>query len=123
MEDICGSTDTTTGEPCQNKAESCPWHDTDSEPNSRQTALENNPDLIDRVSDRLAAGDTVAEACAEVVEVSERQYYEWRRRADEEGGLFREFREETTRLAEKTEPNLSKPFVKPRIRERGTNYT
>jgi len=96
MSDKCGA-ETTQGHPCQNLAASCPWHDTDNAPDTQRTALEENPDLIDLVSDRLAAGDTVAEACAEVTEVSERQYYEWRRRAEEDGGLFREFREETTR--------------------------
>lgn len=95
-DNICGA-ETTQGEPCQNKAGSCPWHGENADAEPRNTALEQNPDLIDLIADRLASGDTVAEACAEVPEVSERQYYEWRRRAHDEGGLFREFREETTR--------------------------
>jgi len=97
-DDICGSLDTSTGDPCQFKpGESCPWHDESTDPDTRRTDLERNPGLIDKVSDRLASGDTVAEACAEVPEVSERQYYEWRGRADSDGGVFREFRDETTR--------------------------
>jgi len=97
-DDICGSTDTTTGEPCQfSPGESCPWHDTDSSPDTREPYLKQHPDVIDLIADRLAAGDTVAEACAEVDEVTEYQYYEWRRRADEDGGVFAKFANETTR--------------------------
>jgi len=91
----CGA-DTTKGGTCENPADSCPWHNTDSNPDTRQTALEQNSDLIDHVADRLSAGDTVAEACAEVNGVSEDQYYAWRRRADD-GGVFAKFRKETTR--------------------------
>jgi len=94
--DICG-VETTQGHPCKNNAGSCPWHNSDNEANTRQTELERNPDLIDKVADRLAAKDTVAEACAEIPEMTERKYYEWRRRAEEDGGIFREFREDTTR--------------------------
>ncbi len=105
-EDICGSTDTTSGEPCQFKpGESCPWHDTDETPDRNQTALEDNPELIDKVADRLAAGDTVAEACAEVDEVSEDQYYDWRRRADSDGGVFSDFAKETTRARKRAGRN------------------
>jgi len=96
MTDICGA-ETTKGRPCQNPADSCPWHGDDATADTRQTALEQNPDLVDRVADRLSAGDTVAEACAEVDDMTERRYYDWRRRADDDGGVFREFRDETTR--------------------------
>jgi len=104
-EDICGA-ETVSGEPCQNPAESCPWHNVEDAPDTgRKNALEKDPDLIDKVADRLAAGDTVAEACAEVGEVSERQYYEWRQRASEDGGLFRKFRKETTRARKRAGRN------------------
>lgn len=34
-DDICGSTDTSSGDPCQfSPAESCPWHDTDDPPDT-----------------------------------------------------------------------------------------
>jgi len=96
-DDICGA-ETVSGEPCQNPAESCPWHNVEDAPDTgRKSLLEKNSDLIDRVSDRLAAGDTVAEACAEVEGITERLYYQWRARAEEDGGVFKQFLQETTR--------------------------
>ena len=99
-DDVCGSTDTSSGEPCQfSPGDSCPWHDTDNAPDTgRKHALEKDPDLIDKVADRLAAGDTVAEACAEVEGISERTFYEWRQRGSEEDDtMFSQFLHETTR--------------------------
>jgi len=64
----------------------------------RKNALEKDPDLVDNVADRLAAGDTVAEACAEVPNISESAFYEWRQKGrDESDGIFAEFLDETTR--------------------------
>jgi hypothetical protein len=104
--DICGSMETTSGEPCRfSPGESCPWHDTDDAPVTRQTELEQNPDLTDRVADRLAAGDTIAEACAEVDGMSEHLYYKYRRLADSEGGVFDKFAKETTRARKKAGRN------------------
>jgi len=123
-EDICGSTDTTTGEPCKfSPGESCPWHDVDGDPpdTGRKCALEQNPELAGKVADRLSAGDTIAEACAEVPEVSEDQYYEWRSRSDE-GGVFTEFAEETTR-ARKGAGRQDRAELKQQLREHGDTRT
>jgi len=40
--DICGSTETTSGEPCQNKAGSCPWHEGDEKPDTGRPTLFND---------------------------------------------------------------------------------
>jgi len=99
-DDICGSENTSSGEPCQfSPGASCPWHNTDDAPETgRKTTLEKRSELIDNVADRLAAGDTVAEACAEVPDISESAYYDWRNQGREDSdGVFAEFLEETTR--------------------------
>jgi transposase-like protein len=122
-DDVCGSTDTTSGEPCQfSPGDSCPWHDTDETPDTRNTALEEDPSLTDKVAERLAAGDTVAVACAEVPGVSEDQYYEWRRRADEDGGVFADFRKETTR-ARRGAGRRDKNELKQEIEKEGDTRT
>jgi len=92
--DICG-VETTQGHPCKNDAGSCPWHGEDA---TDKSYLERNPDLVDKVADRLAAGDTVAEACAEIPMISERSYYDWRKQGKEqEDTVFSRFLHETTR--------------------------
>lgn len=97
-DDICGA-DTTKGGQCQNDADSCPWHNTDNTPERKQSNLELNPDLTDLVADRLSAGDTISEACAEVDDISEEAYYRYRRRGkkDDAKDIFKRFRKETTR--------------------------
>jgi len=125
-DDICGCEDTSSGEPCQwNTAEKggCPWHSDGKDPDTRKSTLEKHPDLIDRVADRLASGDTVAEACAEVQLVSEATYYEWRKRGDEESDtVFAEFLEETTR-ARKGAGRQDRAQLQREIREQGDTRT
>ncbi|AGM11114.1 hypothetical protein M196_gp20 [Halorubrum tailed virus 4] len=120
--DLCGAPTSKGGE-CQNAAESCPWHNVDETPDGgRKTGLEKDPDLIDRVADRLAAKDTVAEACAEIPGITEDQYYAWRRRADEDGDLFAKFRKETTR-ARKGAGRQDRAELKENLREQGDTRT
>lgn len=96
---ICGSTDTTSGEPCQRKADSCPYHGTDDSPKTRKTLLEKHPEIKDIIVGELANGATIREACAvDGVGISTETYYEWRRRAEEDGNsIFSDFSEETAR--------------------------
>lgn len=122
-DDICGSKDTTSGEPCKfSPGDSCPWHDTENPPeNGRKHTLEKDPDVVDNVADRLAAGDTVAEACAEVPVVSESAYYDWRKQGrDDSSGIFVDFLDETTR-ARKRAGRQDRAELKERLRE--TNDT
>jgi len=123
-EDICGSADTSTGEPCQfSPGDSCPWHDPDADPDTRKPTLKQDTDLTDRVADRLAAGDTVAEACAEVNGVSESSFYEWRQRGrNESGTVFSEFLEETTR-ARKGAGRKDRAELERALRETGDTRT
>ena len=94
-EELCGA-ETTQGHPCQNPAESCPWHGDGAQAEPRKTLLEEQPEIKEIIVGELQAGATVPEACAEAG-VTKRQYYSWRRKADEsETDLFRDFRDETT---------------------------
>jgi transposase-like protein len=94
-DDICGA-ETTKDRPCQNDADSCPWHGEDATAEPRGTLLEEQPEIKEIIVGELQAGATVPEACAEAG-VSKRQYYSWRDKAQgEDEGLFREFRDETT---------------------------
>ncbi len=95
MTEKCGAP-TTKGTPCQNDADSCPWHGEDATAEPRKTLLEEQPEIKEIIVGELQAGATVPEACAEAG-VTKRQYYLWRDKADEtDNGLFSDFRDETT---------------------------
>ena len=102
MEDdteLCGA-ETTSGDPSQNAANICPCHDTDDPPDTgRESLLEKRPELTDLVADRLAAGDTIPEACAEVDGMTEDKYYSWRRQAKQDDAKteYVKFHKETAR--------------------------
>lgn len=106
-EDICGSTNTTSGEPCKfTPGDSCPWHDSENPAEGRKTRLEENPEIKDLIVGELQAGATVPEACAEAG-IGTSAYYDWRDRGKEsEDTVFSEFAEETTharRIASKND--------------------
>ena len=94
--DICGA-ETTKGEPCQNPADSCPWHGEDATAEPRKTLLEEQPEIKELIIGELQNGATVPEACAEAG-VSTDQYYDWNRRGKENDAkeVFSEFSKETT---------------------------
>ena len=95
-EELCGAP-TTKGRPCQNAAESCPWHGEDAHAEPRKTLLEEQPEIKDIIVGELQAGATVPEACAEAG-VRKSAYYQWRNRGKEDDvpAIFTEFTEETT---------------------------
>jgi len=97
-EDICGSEDTSSGEPCQFKpGGSCPWHGEDADYDTRDTMLEQAPEITQIVAGALQAGDTVPEACSEAG-ITKDQYYDWRSRGfdTDEDNVFAEFADEVT---------------------------
>jgi len=124
-EDICGSTNTTSGEPCNfTPGDSCPWHDSENPAEGRKTRLEENPELKDLIVGELQAGATVPEACAEAGLSSTQTYYNWRDRGREENpeDVFLEFLEETTharRIASKND----RRELKSECKERGDTRT
>lgn len=62
MTDSCGSTNTTTGHPCKNDADSCPWHDTDDPPETgRPSKL--TKDRQERIATAIEEGMPLVAAC------------------------------------------------------------
>jgi len=121
-DDVCGSTDTSSGDPCQfSPADSCPWHNEDKNPDSRNTELEDDHSIVDLVAGQLQNGDTVPEACAEA-NISEDQYYSWRRRGLEDDGIFAKFRKETAR-ARKTAGKRDRERLRRECKENGDTRT
>jgi len=95
-DEICGA-ETTQDHPCQNPADSCPWHGENATAEPRNTLLEEQPEIKEIIVGELQAGATVPEACAEAG-VTKDQYYDWNRRGKESDAkkLFSEFSKETT---------------------------
>jgi hypothetical protein len=96
MTEKCGAP-TTKDRPCQNDADSCPWHGEDATAEPRKTLLEEQPEIKEIIVGELQAGATVPEACAEAG-VTKDQYYDWNRRGKESDAkdVFSNFSNETT---------------------------
>jgi hypothetical protein len=130
-DDICGSTNTGSGEPCQRSAG---WgRDTDSGPcvdhadgdggTGRRSELKESPEIVDLVAGELSNGATVPEACAEAG-ISTSSYHEWRRKgeADDAADVFTEFLEETTR-ARRIGAKRDRERLKEKMAETGDTRT
>jgi len=77
--DRCGA-ETTSGEPCQNPAESCPWHDTDNPPDTGR------PSLLDEYQDDILAGarqGMTLEGCARLAGVDESTLHRWKNKYED----------------------------------------
>jgi transposase-like protein len=92
--DICGSEDTTTGEPCQFKpGESCPWHDVEEQPDTgRPTKL--SYERQEKIAGAIENGKSISIA-ARKNDVSPRTITNWAEKgeADLENGKENEFTE------------------------------
>ncbi|MFC6973638.1 hypothetical protein ACFQL1_01500 [Halomicroarcula sp. GCM10025709] len=130
-DEICGSTDTDSGEPCQRSAG---WgRDSDTGPcidhadedggTGRTSLLEQDESIIEVMAGALQAGATVPEACAEA-RISVDQYHKWRRRGDNDDAkeLFRKFRNETAR-ARRVAARQDRSEVKQQAKETGDTRT
>ena len=105
-DDICGSTDTDSGDPCKRPAGwgmdadsgPCTDHSDSGTGTGRRTELEKDPSITELVAAELQSGATVPEACAEA-RISTSAYHEWRRRGqrDDPKDVFVEFLEQTGR--------------------------
>jgi hypothetical protein len=133
-DDICGSTDTGNGEPCQRTAG---WgRDTDTGPcvdhadgdggTGNRTELEKDGSVKDLVAGQLQNGATVPEACAEAG-ISTSAYHRYRDRGnphanDDPPQVFREFWEETTR-ARRIGAKRDRERLKEKMAETGDTRT
>jgi len=91
--DVCGSTDTTSGEPCQfSPGDSCPWHNDDKETpdNGRPTKL--SYDRQEKIATAIEAGKSLNSA-ARMAGVDPSTVYGWidRGEAAKEDGKENEF--------------------------------
>lgn len=124
-DDTCGYEDTTTGEPCKfpHGRDSCPWHDVDEPPNTRNTLLEEEPQITHLVAGELQNESTVPEACAEA-NISVKQYHDWysRGRNDDADEIFREFRRECRR-ARMVAAGTDRQSVKEIAKQKGDSRT
>ncbi len=97
MTEMCGA-ETTQGHPCQNNADSCPWHGDDASADPRKTLLEEEPSITELVAGELQRESTVPEACAEA-NISVDQYKKWYARGNKDDAkeIFCTFRTECRR--------------------------
>jgi len=93
-EDVCGSLNTTSGEPCQfSPGESCPWHDTETPPDTgRPTKL--SYDRQEKIASAIEDGKSISIA-ARKNDVSPKTVSNWAQKgeADLEQGKENEYTE------------------------------
>ena len=100
-DDICGSTDTTTGKPCQNDAGSCPHHG-----NKGGAPSKFNEERRERILEAARAGTTV-EGCARAAGIHYRTLRRWLDRGeDETGTAYAEFDEQFSTARSEAERDL-----------------
>ena len=98
-DDLCGSTDTTTGNPCQNAAGSCPWHGDDPPDTGRPSKL--SYERQEQIATDLEAGKSLNSA-ARKAGITPQTVFNWldRGEAEREKGnenAYTEFLERITR--------------------------
>ena len=91
-DDICGSTNTTSGEPCQfSPGDSCPWHNDDRETpdNGRDSKL--TKEREEQIAQAIEQGRSMT-AAARMAGVSRNTVYSWIEKGeDQEEGLYADF--------------------------------
>jgi transposase-like protein len=108
-DDICGA-ECTDGSPCENPADSCPWHCADDPPETgRPTKL--SYERQEQIAQTLESGVAFKAAC-EAAGISEATGHRWLRLGeDEEEGEFSEFRQRITRARGVGKYDLSQSIV------------
>ncbi len=92
---LCGA-ETTQGHPCQNPADSCPWHNTDNPPeNGRNSKL--SKEREERIAQAIEQGKSINSA-ARMVGITPQTVYNWLDRGQgQDEGLYADFFERITR--------------------------
>ena len=96
-EDICGSTNTTSGEPCKfSPGDSCPWHNTDDPPeNGRDSKL--TKEREEQIAQAIERGKSINSA-ARMAGITPQTVYNWLDRGeDEQNTVYADFFERITR--------------------------
>lgn len=91
----CGA-ETTDGTPCENSAESCPWHNTDNPPdNGRDSKLTKKRE--EQIAQAIEKGKSMTSA-ARMAGVSRNAVYSWLEKGeDQDEGIYSDFHDRITR--------------------------
>jgi transposase len=94
-DELCGA-ETTKGGKCQNKAESCPWHNTDDPPeNGRDSKL--SKEREEQIAQAIENGRSMT-AAARMAGVSRNAVYSWIEKGEQqEEGIYADFHDRITR--------------------------
>jgi len=96
MTDKCGA-ETTDGTPCENPAESCPWHDTDDPPATGRPRNPPDRSTQEQIAEVVERGGSLREACRRAG-CHREQLKRWMDYGEEEeAGPFQEFRDRLVR--------------------------
>jgi len=116
MSDKCGA-ETTDGTPCENPAESCPWHDVDKQPdNGRPTKL--TKDRQEAIAAMIEEGHSI-KASARENGVTPQAVYDWLDRGEaQEEGIYSDFFDRLTRARGVRERTYFE-LIKERAQEQG----
>lgn len=89
--DICGSTDTDSGEPCQTPAHLCQWHgpDADGPDNGRDPKL--TKERQEQIAADIESGASITAACR-MASIDKQTFYNWMDAGErEDEGLYADF--------------------------------
>ena len=93
----CRSTETTSGDPCQNPAESCPWHGTDGDAPETGRPTKLSHARQEQIAQALEAGGSFKAAC-EAAGIAPKTGHRWMERGEnQDDGEFHQFRQRVTR--------------------------
>jgi len=94
-DEICGA-ETTQDHPCQNPADSCPWHNTDSPPeNGRDSKL--TKEREEQIAQAIERGKSINSA-ARMAGITPQTVYNWLDRGEDESNtVYADFFERITR--------------------------
>lgn len=95
-DETCGSTNTTSGQPCQNPKDSCPWHNVENPPkNGRDSKLTKQRE--EQIASALESGKSMTSA-ARMAGVSRNTVYSWLERGeDQDEGVYADFHDRIRR--------------------------
>ena len=94
-DDICGA-ETVSGEPCQNPAESCPWHNVENPPkNGRDSKL--TKEREEKIAQAIEKGKSMTIA-ARKAGISRNAVYSWIEKGeDQDEGIYADFHDRLMR--------------------------
>jgi hypothetical protein len=135
-EEICGYEKGTDGEPCEftpsypdGRCGHHTDHDTATEPDGRQSKLDDNPEIIDLIGEEIERGATIGEALSEIDEktgvfIARGTHDRWMAKGKQDGSktLYQKYRSEVRRARERAKRSGRKSIEREAI-EKGDTRT